>query len=98
MVNPKGVSAVLVHSEKAMTWLERCSAGFVLEKSTSEKAALWNESMLQPAKPSPNCEQFNQMRAIHPLADAIGANLVTPTVCKTSLLSKLKGRIKKWLA
>lgn len=98
MVNPKGVSAVLLHSEKAKSWLEYCSTGFVLEKSTSEKAALWNESMLQPAKPSPNCEQFRQMLATHPLTDAIGANLVTPTVPKVSLLSKVKGRVKKWLA
>ena len=102
MEHRNGVSAVLVHSAKGKMWLGRCADALVMETTAIEKATVWNESLLKPAIPSPNRSSFWQDLDSVPLMDAIREHLIVPPVQRTSisrcLISKLKGRIKKWLA
>ena len=103
MASPYGVSAVLVHSEKGACWLERCREDFVLQESSPQKAAVWNEPLLAPVEVSPNRDRFFQALETTPVIQAIKENLVKPPVPPRvggtkRILQKMKGRIRRWLA
>lgn len=103
MVNPDGVSAMIIHSAKGRQLLEACKNNFVIQVSTSEKATLWNESMIRPAVASPNRETFFHDAESCSVREAVEKNWTAPTIpLKPNklkiLLSKVKGRIRKWLA
>lgn len=102
MVNDYGVSAIIIHSNCGRQLLDQCRPNFVLEASTSSHAAVWNESMLQPAKPSPNRDHFFNEVQTTSVCRAIEANLITPPPALQKNIfkkieTKLKGRLRRWL-
>lgn len=103
MVNEDGVSALIVHSAKAQKLMDRCKSDFVIKVSTVEKATLWNESLIQPAVPSPNREKFFDDVENQCVKDAILNNWIAPAKPpepskSRKILSGMKGLIRKWLA
>lgn len=102
MVHEDGVSALLVHSEKGRRLLEQCKGVFVCKSSTPEKATLWNESMIQPAHPSPNREKFFQNVKTLSVKEAVLNNWIASTQPSEQsklkkIIGKVKGRIRRWL-
>ena len=102
MVNDYGVSVIIIHSNCGRNLLDQCRPNFVLEASTSSHAAVWNESMLQPAKPSPYRDHFFNEVQTTSVCRAIEANLITPppTLQKNifkKIETKLKGQLRRWL-
>lgn len=102
MVNDYGVSVIIIHSNCGRQLLDQCRPNFVLEASTSSHAAVWNESMLQPAMPSPNRDHFFNEVQTTSVCRAIEANLITPPPALQKNIfkkieTKLKGRLRRWL-
>lgn len=59
--NGKGISCVLVNTDKGMKMLEECSDGFILLESEFEKVARHNDQLSKPSKYSEKRETILEM-------------------------------------
>lgn len=94
--NQKGVSAVIIHTEKGRAWFQKIQSDVHTTCATIDEAACWNECLLTSTKENLNRTVFFErwkeqkiMELIELLAQETNADK------KSSLLSRIKGYIRK---
>lgn len=100
--NDQGVSMMMIHSLLGKKWLKKCWNDFIIESSKVKYAALWNESLLEPTKPSPNRDHFFKEVYTVSVSKAIAENLIlqdssVQIKSKKSDGGEKKSRLIKWI-
>ncbi|MBE6757952.1 MAG: hypothetical protein E7552_05325 [Ruminococcaceae bacterium] len=87
--NAKGVSAVLVHSEKGLSWL-KATDGLQLYETTAERIVQKNPNVLYPRSKRPETDKFARLLAEHDLFYAVKHSKRWTTRIKALLKSFVK--------
>lgn len=93
LVQDDGVSAIIIHSEKGKVLFESCIHQFVAENTTSERIALWNSNLNNPATPCENREAFFNDIKYLTFSQAVNKNYIEPVLPKITIFKRLYNKV-----
>lgn len=94
----KGVSAVIIHSNKGKQALERVSTKLKVKEATTDEIQAWNSCLVKSVEYNPKRKVFYELWLNKSIRDIVMELRTETKVEKNTFLKRVKERMKRWLA